>query len=45
MKRGFKIRMDSDDIAFFSPLQNGLYVTSLSDLFIGMGMVDDSSDK
>lgn len=43
MKRGFQIRMDADDIAFFSPLQNGLYVTSLSDLFIGMGMVDSST--
>jgi hypothetical protein len=38
MKPSFKLKMSSDEIAFFSPLTDGLYTTSLGDLFTGMGM-------
>jgi hypothetical protein len=38
MRPGFNLDIKAKDIAIFSPLVDGLYVTALSDLFSGMGM-------
>ncbi len=38
MKPGFKFDMANEDVLFFSPLKDGLYVTFLTDLFLGLGM-------